>query len=92
MVFCIGLKKCHLWPKIIGPNGFEPKMKWAEWLIGPKNTNWLKNISSKLQSLVIVFSRKVYFKYKNELKNIVIYFRMDFSHISRIGFRIFPLF
>jgi hypothetical protein len=26
---------------------FGPKIKWAEWLIGPKNANWPKNILAK---------------------------------------------
>jgi hypothetical protein len=43
-------------PKIIGPNRVEPKIKWAEWLIGPKNANWPKNILTKLQFFVTVSS------------------------------------
>jgi hypothetical protein len=34
-------------PKKIGSNQVGPIIKWAEWLIGPKNANWPKNILPK---------------------------------------------
>jgi hypothetical protein len=43
---------------------FWAKTKWAEWLFGPKNSNWPKNILTNFQSLMTDFSKNIDFKHK----------------------------
>jgi hypothetical protein len=71
---------------------FWVESSWAEWFIGPKNANWLKNILKTYQYFMTVFSKNVDFKHKLECEGIASNFRIVFSHINKHPHRIYPLF